>query len=54
MFWKIIRWGGTALVVVLVVLGVLNMSDSTDSQAPGQPVQAAPAQGNAPTSKFNF
>ncbi len=48
MFWKILKWGGTAVVALVVVLAVLN--------TPTEPDQSQPAQDNVPATnkKFNF
>ena len=48
MFWKILKWGGSAAVVLVVVFAVLDASSA--------PEQTQPAQNDMPASnkKFNF
>lgn len=49
MFWKALRWGGTAAVVIVVIIAAL--AGGADSAEPtSQPAAAQPA---GPT-KFNF
>lgn len=48
MFWKILKWGGTAAVALVVVIALLNSSASPDQTQPAQPEAAAT------NKKFNF
>ncbi len=50
MFWKLIRWGGTAAVVVLVLAGGFV---STQHEQSATPVQPADAQQQT-NKNFNF
>lgn len=50
MFWKLIRWGGTVVVIVLVLAAALVSSQHDQSATPVQPADAA-QQGNK---NFNF
>lgn len=54
MFWKLIRWGGTIAVVLLVLAAAfasdLNLSQHDQTATPVQPADAA-QQGNK---NFNF
>ncbi|WP_167081016.1 hypothetical protein [Massilia aquatica] len=55
MFWKLIRWGGTAAVVVLVLAaGTLSMQhESTQHEQSATPVQPADVQQQT-NKNFNF
>lgn len=48
MFWNLLKWGGSAAVVLMVVFAFLN--------APSAPEQNQPVQNDTPASnkKFNF
>lgn len=37
MFWTILKWGGSAVIALIVVLAFLNASPNADQPAPGQP-----------------
>jgi hypothetical protein len=34
MYWKIVRWGGTAVVAVIVIIGAIQMANDTGSRGP--------------------
>lgn len=50
MFWKCIRWGGTLLVILLVLAAAFFASHPEDSANPTPPVEAAPQ----PSKNFNL
>ena len=54
MFWKLIRWGGTAIVVVLVLAAAfISTSVSQQHDQPATPVQPAGAEQQT-NKNFNF
>jgi hypothetical protein len=60
MYWKLIKWGGTVVVVLLVIAGVLSTRGG-DGAAPGeqatpgeQESTVAPGEPQKSTQKFNF
>lgn len=54
MFWRILKWGGTALVVV--IFGLAALQSSTDKKPDGEAQQLQPADQTdiQPAKKFNF
>jgi hypothetical protein len=50
MFWKTIRWGGTAIVAVLLLAAVLLKSHPDEAATPAQPVETE----TQPTKNFNL
>lgn len=49
MFWKIMRWGGTGIVMLLVLGAGVLAPGAADMAAPAAPSEAAPA-----NKHFNF
>lgn len=47
MFWKIVKWGGTIAVVLLLITAVLTSVDSAQTTDQDQPAPVT-------TKKFNF
>jgi hypothetical protein len=49
MFWKLIRWGGTLIVMLLVLAATVLSQRPEDTATPVQPAEA-----ETPSKNFNF